>query len=87
VIDDGDRRRPTTDDRRASFALLKPCPRGPPVRAAKRTNWHTLDGDARGEESTNTYEASSSRYRSFEPAVRGTGDRRRRSTTVIDDGD
>jgi hypothetical protein len=32
--------------------------------------------------STNTDEAGSSRYRSFEPAVRGTGVRRRCSTTT-----
>jgi hypothetical protein len=64
---DGDRQptadegRPTKDERRASFVLLKPCPRGAPVRIAQRTNWHTWDDVARPASSTLTDEASSSR--------------------------
>jgi hypothetical protein len=53
-------------------------PRGPPVRAAKRTNWLLERGRA-AKSSTLTHEASSFRYRSFEPAVRGTGVRRRKN--------
>jgi hypothetical protein len=54
---------------------------GAPVRTAKRTNWLLGRGRA-SMSSTLTDKASSSRYRSFEPAVRGTGDRRRNSTIV-----
>jgi hypothetical protein len=60
-------------------------PRGPPVRAAKRTNWLLARGRA-ATSSPLTIEAASSHYRSFEPAVHGTGSRRRISTGVVGTG-
>jgi hypothetical protein len=95
-LDDGLRHGCSTMDLEGCRTKSRPAadfPRGPPVRAAKlqkpgapvrtakRTNW-LLERGRGPMSSTITDEASSSRYRSFERAVRFTGSRRRNSTGV-----
>jgi hypothetical protein len=81
---DDDRRRPTTtdesrltkDDRRVPFVLLKLCPRGAPVRIAKRTNWLLERGRA-----SRVFDAHRQGQFVSLTLVRTGGPRRRRSTT------
>jgi hypothetical protein len=83
-LDEGQRHTYSTTDLDGCRTRTRPAtdfPRGPPVRAAKRTNW-LVERERASRSPTLTDEASSSRYRSFEPAVRGAGNRRGNSTAI-----
>jgi hypothetical protein len=81
-LDEGQRHTYSTTDLDGCRTRTRPAtdfPRGPPVRAAKRTNW-LVERERASRSPTLTDEAGSSRSRSFELAVRGAGSRRRSST-------